>query len=266
MNSKSLPSTITSYDLLKTFAVIIMIVDHIGWYFFPEQLWWRSVGRIGFPIWFFLVGHASGRDLPPRLLWGAGILTFGNVLAGMPVFPLNALVTIALIRVLIDKIMHAALERQIYLWLISIVLMMITIPTGQLSEYGTMGLITAMFGYMVRHREQINNDNLIINFMIFALMVFVILQQLAYGFSMQQFMFMAMGTAVVRFTLLYFKKDSYPKLTAKMPSPFTWLIQLCGRHTLEIYVVHLMAFKFIAVMLGLEGFGLLQWSWMEPIW
>lgn len=266
MTAKTLPSAITSYDLLKAFAVIIMIVDHIGWYFFPEHLWWRAVGRIGFPIWFFLVGHSMGRDLPPKLLWGAGILAVGNVLAGMPFFPMNALVTIALIRVFIDKVMKVALARQLYLWLISVGLMLLTIPTGQFSEYGTMAMLTAMFGYMVRHKEAINNDKLIFQFMVFALTVFVILQQIGYGFSMEQFMFMALGTAVVRFTLLYFKKDQYPKLTEKLPGFVTFLIQLCGRRTLEIYVIHLLAFKAAAVMLGLEGFGFLEWVWMEPIW
>ena len=96
--AKALPREITSYDLLKTFAVVIMLIDHIGAYFFPEVLWWRAIGRIGFPIWFFLVGHASGRDLPFKL-WGSALLLVGaNFVTGMAIFPLNALVTIILIR------------------------------------------------------------------------------------------------------------------------------------------------------------------------
>ena len=37
--TKALPQNITSYDLLKAFAVIIMVIimviDHTGFYFFP---------------------------------------------------------------------------------------------------------------------------------------------------------------------------------------------------------------------------------------
>ncbi len=36
-----LPAPLTAYDLLKTLAIILMVVDHIGAYFFPDQMWWR---------------------------------------------------------------------------------------------------------------------------------------------------------------------------------------------------------------------------------
>lgn len=63
---RMLPREVTSYDLLKCAAVIIMVIDHVGFYFYPENLWFRAVGRIGFPVWFFLVGYARGRDIPPQ--------------------------------------------------------------------------------------------------------------------------------------------------------------------------------------------------------
>ena len=71
---RTLPKDLTSHDLLKAFAVIIMVIDHAGYYFFPDQEWWRAIGRIGFPIWFFLVGHARGRVISRKLIIGAGLL------------------------------------------------------------------------------------------------------------------------------------------------------------------------------------------------
>ena len=47
MVKAKLPAEITSYDLLKAAAVIIMIIDHVGYYFFIDEMWWRAVGRIG---------------------------------------------------------------------------------------------------------------------------------------------------------------------------------------------------------------------------
>lgn len=259
--TKSLPSSITSYDLLKTFAVIIMIIDHIGLYFFPDDLWWRAVGRIGFPVWFFLVGHASGRDLPSKLLIGAGALIVANFFAGMTIFPLNALVTIIIIRLVIDKVMAVALQNEMQMWRVSAILFVLALPTGFLMEYGTLGLITAMFGYMVRHRAAINNDDMVIRFMLFALGAFIVMQVVSFGFSTEQFLFMALGTAAVRLVLYSFKPASYPTLGGYVSSVGRWFAQLCGRRTLEIYIVHLLAFKALAVYLGLEGFGLLDWSW-----
>ena len=44
------------YDWLKVLAVVTMVIDHIGYYLFPDILGLRLVGRIAFPIFLFLVG------------------------------------------------------------------------------------------------------------------------------------------------------------------------------------------------------------------
>ena len=49
------------YDRLKVLAVITMIIDHLGYYIFPEDLYLRLIGRIAFPIFLFLVGFYSNR-------------------------------------------------------------------------------------------------------------------------------------------------------------------------------------------------------------
>ena len=173
---RKLPLDLTSYDLLKAIAVVIMIVDHIGMYFFPDDLWWRSIGRIGFPVWFFLVGHASGRDIPTKLWGGALLLVAGDIIVGKSLFALNALVTIIIIRLIIDPVMRISLKSQWVLWSLAALLTLLIVPSGFISEYGTMGLITAIYGYMVRHKAKINNDALIFRYMVFALLVFVIYQ------------------------------------------------------------------------------------------
>lgn len=258
---KNLPSDITSYDLLKAFAVVIMIIDHVGFYFFPDDLWWRAIGRIGFPVWFFLVGYARGRDIPTKLWGGALILMAANIVTGMYIFPLNALFTIIAIRLLIDVVFKYGLKKQAYLWTIGVVLFLLVPPSYLLSEYGTQALITAMYGYCVRHKKEIGDDKLIFNFMIFAYVTFIIIQQVSFAFSTEQFAFMAAGTLLVRMILFYFDSYSYPKLTKMMPTPGAWLIQLCGRRTLEIYILHLILFKFVALYLGLEGY-----DWFNPEW
>lgn len=53
-------------DILKIFALITMLIDHIGAIFFPDQLIWRTIGRIAFPIfsWQLVEGfvHTSSRS------------------------------------------------------------------------------------------------------------------------------------------------------------------------------------------------------------
>ncbi len=40
----------TDTGFLKTIAFITMLADHVGYLFFPEQIFWRIIGRIAFPL------------------------------------------------------------------------------------------------------------------------------------------------------------------------------------------------------------------------
>ena len=259
MSNQSLPEEITSYDLLKSVAVVLMVVDHLGYYFFYDDPWWRALGRIGFPVWFFLVGYSTGRGLPARLTMSAIVVQVSSGVVGLAQLPLNALFTIIAIRVVIDPLMRFALQSRTRLWLACAALAAIALPSCAWSEYGTLGLITAMFGYMVRHRKFTDEDPLALHFMIFALLTFVSCQQLLYGFSMAQFMVMALFTAAMHYTILHFKPRTYAAMSATCPSALTAVIQLCGRRTLEIYVVHLIAFGVLGVMLEIPGMGWFKW-------
>lgn len=44
---------------LKLLAIITMIIDHVGLFFFPELYWMRIVGRISFPLFAFLIANGA---------------------------------------------------------------------------------------------------------------------------------------------------------------------------------------------------------------
>src|SRR5688572_24086808 len=70
-----LPATgVTTTDLLKVIGVATFLVDHYGFFFHTDELWWRMFGRVASPIFFFLVGFARTREVP--LTW----LAFGLAL------------------------------------------------------------------------------------------------------------------------------------------------------------------------------------------
>lgn len=43
-------------DILKVIAMVTMLIDHIGYLFFPSMMIFRTVGRIAFPIFAYLIG------------------------------------------------------------------------------------------------------------------------------------------------------------------------------------------------------------------
>lgn len=44
---------------MKTFAVLCMLIDHIGFLFFPEQVIWRMIGRLAMPIFAYNIARGA---------------------------------------------------------------------------------------------------------------------------------------------------------------------------------------------------------------
>lgn len=65
----------TSFDI-KILAALLMVIDHVGLVFFPDQLIFRYLGRLSFPLFAWLLGQGEKhtRDVYAYLLriviWG----------------------------------------------------------------------------------------------------------------------------------------------------------------------------------------------------
>jgi len=63
--------------MLKIIACLTMLVDHVGYTFFPHEIWMRVIGRIAFPLfcWYVARGfsrtRSRGRYLARLAVWGA---------------------------------------------------------------------------------------------------------------------------------------------------------------------------------------------------
>ncbi len=64
--------------MLKFFACLFMLIDHIGFTFFPGALWIRAIGRLAFPIfaWYIAIGFGRTRNQWRYLL---RLLIFGLI-------------------------------------------------------------------------------------------------------------------------------------------------------------------------------------------
>ena len=140
-----------------------------------------------------------------------------------------------------------------------------SIPSGYLCEYGTLALIFAALGYLCRHRPVltwIKTRDLTIAYALFAGAAFVGFQQLYFHFDLFPFLFMTGGTAAVMVALLFFRPMTFPSLTRALTPVLAAPVQLMGRHTLAIYVIHLLAFKAAAMILFPDRFQFLDWSFL----
>ncbi len=263
LKRNALPSDLTSYDFLKFLAIVLTIVDHVGHYFYPEENMFRFFGRFCVPIWFFLIGYSKGRNVGSDMWGGAIILVIASIIAGMAIFPLNILFLMLLIRLTLDPIMNWLSDSVTRLVLLSVPLLLLAMPSYFVMEYGTSGFILAILGYMVRHKDCFaKNRGVILGYVTFSSISFAFLQNLSYGFSQDQMIFLSGGLFALTYLLTMFKPMVFSNLTSSLPKAVTTVLQLFGRRTLEIYVLHLVLFKFIALVINPERFSLFEWEWL----
>lgn len=232
---------ITAYDLIKALAVIIMIIDHTGFYFFPEQEYWRAVGRIGFPVWFFLAGYSRQGSVQWSLLPGAMILVAEKAALNVSLLPVNALFTIFLIRLMIIQV-----PRQVTFTSAIVVSVLATLffPfTTELFEYGTIGLLFGYLGHLCKNTP----DTTVRRFMaVLACAAFLYTMQFElFHFSLPAALLMTTGTAAFCTWLYFFRSFTLPETSSlyRFGSVGPLLIRMLGRHTLLIYVIHLLLFQ-----------------------
>ena len=73
--STSNPHAVDNTDWLKTAAIIAVSVGHFGHFFVEDDRWWSVFGRLAAPTFFFFIGYAQSRTVPPYWIWLGFILT-----------------------------------------------------------------------------------------------------------------------------------------------------------------------------------------------
>ena len=127
-------------------------------------------------------------------------------------------------------------------------LFVLSIPSSILTEYGTQAFIMAVFGYLVRHKDNLPYDNrdTLSYYLVFSVFSYIVGAQLGFMFGQTQLIFLVIGLIAVHFYLLGFENRTYPQISQKIGMPLRRIIQFGGRRTLEIYFAHVILFRIIA--------------------
>lgn len=219
-----------------------MIIDHIGYYFFPDQMGWRMVGRISMPIWMFLIGYANNRDIK-LILIGAMFLLFVNLMIGLSVFPLDILFTIILIRISLDAIGSLIKKGSLYLLALFIVLTSLIPYTHPYFDYGTSAFLFAIVGYIAKNHKIFSTHFFLKCSLFYAIAVSITVQILMKPLDVYDCLLMIFSFGLSGFLLLNFKPKTYPNITFKVPYFITSTVQLIGRKTIYLYILQMVFFK-----------------------
>lgn len=242
---------LTSYDLLKFFAVVTMVIDHIGFYLFPHVIELRIIGRLSSPCWMFLAGFSKSLETGKNIFIGCFILILTNCILGTYLLPLNILALIIVTRLFLKYMGESLFRRKELIFYCFLVMTIISLPTYYIFEYSTYGVMIAMAAYALRrHGEtalQSRGEKILLGS---ALGIYVLGQVGIFMFNPIEIAVLMLSICILGVVLYKFVPREYPDLTEKLPAPIVWILQFCGRYSLEIYVVHLIMLWGISVYLG----------------
>ena len=139
-------------DWLKTVAIILVLVDHIGYFFIEDDQWWSVFGRLAAPTFFFLLGYAKSRGVPRNWIWlGLGLTLLDIWHNEWKWVAPNILLSFALIR-FGRPYAQGLLERHGWVGfaLLAALLFALLPVTAQVVDYGAEGWLWALFGLSQR--------------------------------------------------------------------------------------------------------------------
>ncbi len=264
--TKELPKGLTSYDIIKALAIILMVTDHVGHHFYPDEMWFRVVGRLCLPIWFFLIGYAKTTEVPKKFWAGGVIVTMSAVFSGQFLLPLNILFTIIALRMLRQKAAQACFYSADGMRGMFLILVFMTFPTSVIVEYGTSAMLFVLLGYALRNKDEVTKKIESQYLKIFAaasFFIFYLIQGVSLPYlSPDQAFFMFVGFSLIGFMLWNFKPAVYLDADRYMAPSIIKVVQFLGRRTLEIYIAHVLLFRAICMYLYPDKYGFFEWNYI----
>jgi hypothetical protein len=243
--ARTAPRLVTTTDWWKLAAIAVMLVDHVGLYVFPDDAWWRVIGRATAPIFFFLVGYAQSRGVPWTWLAFGALLTAIDVYDAEAIWDakVNILINFALIRWAMPWLEAFVTAGRARLLLALAVLTALVPVIGDRIEYGTEGWLWALFGLHQRLANErgtpgaASTRNLVAAL---AAIVYIVTEHFDFSFGLAEAFALALIVGVETVLLGGFSRAVS---RAQPPAALVPAIGFLGRRTLEIYALHLLAFE-----------------------
>lgn len=253
-------SPVTTTDLWKFVGLVFVLVDHTGLFFDPDENWWRVFGRLAAPVFFFFIGFARSRKVPWTWLAFGAALTLSDYIAaeGIPGTTVNILLNFALLRWLVLPLF----ERWImpYPWWVAVAVAF-CLPLIQITdtvlEYGAEGWLWALFG--LAHRRSLENPDqkaILTRMGIGAATAtaYVLREIHDYEFAGLEAAVLVVIVAALALLLARFRREP---LAWRPPEPLAAVMRFCGRYSLEIYAISLLAMQ-------LSAYGIAELSEDDP--
>ena len=254
------PHAVDNTDWLKTVAIILVVVDHIGYFFIEDAQWWSVFGRLAAPTFFFLLGFAQTRIVPLHWIWLGVILTLlDSWNTGLTWVAPNILLSLALIRIARPYVQTLMQHHGWAAFALLVSALCAVLPiAAKIVDYGAEGWLWALFGLYQRMyidsrlatdadgtaqssappahamTESVGLMRLLACFV--AAVVYVWQEQREFSFSHIHFAAFILGVGVFSLSLCLFLRGPS---RIQPPESIAGALRFIGRRTLEIYAIQL---------------------------
>ena len=243
---------LTSTDLLKLAGLALVLVDHYGLFFDPDQTWWRVFGRPAAPIFFFLIGFARTNAIPAYWLVLGAILTGLDVISDGRDASLNILFSFALLRLVLPHVESFIAHKRFALPLLALLLAALAPLFGNVIEYGLSGWLWALLGLSARLAIAGEPGSALVRNIVALICgsFYLFSESLFWELDFAQVFTLALLTGALAATLLAFHRKD---LEWSPPAPLARALNWIGHRSLEIYAGSTIAMQVVSLMLDTEG-------------
>lgn len=264
------PAALTSYDLIKSVALVLTILGIVGYYFSPYTLWPHLMGLIGAPIWFFLIGFSKAREIPNSYWIFAVLIVVIELLSGGYLFPLNIVFGLILARIMVDGLAARTLRSRDTLIGMYFLLALPSLFALIFIQYGTLGLFFTLLGVMCR-LELEGRGVPKLHFWVFAIAGVLTYASVMGGvmafLPLAEFIVLLAGLIAVCSIMSRFRPHVFDQ-TAGLA--WVYPLQLLGRRTIEVAFVFFVVLRAVMMVLMPEeviflDFGFFQYHHLIEI-
>ena len=222
-----------------------MTVDHVGAYLYPDLLWLRAIGRLAFPLYAFLVGHALHYPLRRDMVLWALVLALLSPLVGVGFFPLNVLVLFIVCQGILTQV-----EKRQWLtvapWTMIAASVLLLFPSMALLEHGVLGFLYMLMGYAVRSRQMTWRTGKLVA--VAALVAYLVMECVLFAFPPTLMACVILSISAATWYLAHFRRRTVRVApAAALPARMTVFL---SRYSMPYYVVHRLLLQATGVWLG----------------
>jgi hypothetical protein len=234
---------VNTYDLLKFIAIVTMVVDHTGHFFYPQYAYLRVIGRIAFPAFLFLVGYSRKWKSDDTLFFYAFLVTLVWSFTSGPIFPLNILFTIIVTRWAMGYLEKKGwLEKPYHCLLVATAWLLVL---TYFIEYGTASFFFSLGGYYLRTKGR---TRLTLIVLLLGIVIHTAEQCLLFKFTAWQSMFFTAEMALLFWAFYRFKVVA----VIQAAGPVNSITRFIARNALYIYAIHLILMRLLSYTLQPE--------------